>query len=275
MAAAAETDGCSARRDSISPSSIRKPRSLIWWSSRPRYSTVPSGRYRARSPVRYRRAPGSPEKGSAMNRSAVSSGRLRYPRASPAPPISSSPGTPIGAGTPRRSRMYRLVLPIGRPIVSRWPGSVRWAHVDQIVVSVGPYMFHRSRPRAISSSASAGGSASPPQSARSPGVPFHPESTSIRHVVGVACMAVAPDSRIRAASAAGSAAVAADASTTWAPVISGRYSSSPAMSNERVVTATRRSSAVSPGRCAIVVRKLTTARCGICTPFGCPVEPEV
>ena len=143
------------------------------------------------------------------------------------------------------------------------------------MVSVGPYMFHRSRPSAISSSARPGGSASPPQRAFSSGSPFQPESTSIRQVVGVACMAVAPDSRIKAASAAGSAAVSADAITTRAPVTSGRYSSSPAMSNDSVVTATRRSSAVSPGRWAIVVRKLTSARCGIWTPFGRPVEPEV
>ena len=37
---------------SISPSSMRKPRTLTWWSSRPRNSSVPSGSQRARSPVR-------------------------------------------------------------------------------------------------------------------------------------------------------------------------------------------------------------------------------
>ena len=48
-------------------------------------------------------------------------------------------------------------------------------------------------------------------------------------------------------------------------------SSSPAMSNDRVVTATstslRRSARAAP---LIEVRKLTSARCGICTPFGLP-----
>ena len=42
---------------SISPSSMRKPRIFTWWSSRPRNSRLPSGRQRARSPVRYSRAP--------------------------------------------------------------------------------------------------------------------------------------------------------------------------------------------------------------------------
>ena len=30
-----------------------------------------------------------------------------------------------------------------------------------------------------------------------------------------------------------------------------------------------------PGDCFMAVRKFTTARCEICTPLGCPVEPEV
>ena len=38
------------------PSSMRKPRSFTWWSSRPRYSSVPSGSHRPRSPVGTARA---------------------------------------------------------------------------------------------------------------------------------------------------------------------------------------------------------------------------
>lgn len=37
---------------SVSPGSIRSPRSLICWSMRPRCWRAPSGRRRARSPVR-------------------------------------------------------------------------------------------------------------------------------------------------------------------------------------------------------------------------------
>jgi hypothetical protein len=42
---------------------------------------------------------------------------------------------------------------MGRPIETRWsPGSIFWT-VDQIVVSVGPYMFHTDAARATSASA--------------------------------------------------------------------------------------------------------------------------
>jgi len=51
-AAARATDGCSSRRVSTSPSSMRKPRTLTWWSRRPRYSREPSPVRRVRSPVR-------------------------------------------------------------------------------------------------------------------------------------------------------------------------------------------------------------------------------
>ena len=63
-------------RASISPSSMRKPRTFTWWSVRPRNSSCAvRQRQRARSPVRYSRAPGSPPNGSGTKRSAVSSGR--------------------------------------------------------------------------------------------------------------------------------------------------------------------------------------------------------
>ena len=54
-----------------------EPRILTWPSARPRNSSSPSGRQRARSPVRYSRAAGSGPNGSATNRSAVSPGRPR------------------------------------------------------------------------------------------------------------------------------------------------------------------------------------------------------
>ena len=40
--------GVPLQRDSISPNSMRKPRTFTWWSSRPRKSIRPSGRWRAR-----------------------------------------------------------------------------------------------------------------------------------------------------------------------------------------------------------------------------------
>lgn len=74
--AAVATSGWRASSASISPGSIRKPRSLTWPSARPRNSSEPSRRRRTRSPVRYIREPGAPN-GSAVNRSAVRPGRLR------------------------------------------------------------------------------------------------------------------------------------------------------------------------------------------------------
>jgi len=65
------------QHDSISPGSMRKPRTLSWKSLRPRCASRPSGSQLARSPVRYRRACGSSLKRSGTNRSAVRSTRLR------------------------------------------------------------------------------------------------------------------------------------------------------------------------------------------------------
>ncbi len=74
--AAWATDGWEASAASISPSSMRNPRTFTWVSTRPRKSTLPSARQRARSPVRYMRLPGGPY-GSATNRSEVRPGLPR------------------------------------------------------------------------------------------------------------------------------------------------------------------------------------------------------
>src|SRR5579875_1188079 len=105
---------------------------------------LPSGSQRPRSPVRYSRAPGSPPNASGTNFSAVSSGRFRYPRPTPAPPMYSSPATPTGAGSPSRSKMYICVFAIGRPIGVNCranSGMQRYA-LAQIVASVGPYSLN-------------------------------------------------------------------------------------------------------------------------------------
>ena len=106
-------------------------------------------------------------------------------------------------------------------------------------------------------------------------MPAHPEATSICHVAGVACITVAPVDSISAASACGSDVVSRVATHTSAPAVSGPSSSSPEMSNDRVVTASRQSSASIPGRLRIDARKFDSARCPMHTPFGRPVEPEV
>ena len=49
---ASRTPGWPRSAVSTSPGSTRKPRTFTWKSARPRKSSVPSGRHRARSPVR-------------------------------------------------------------------------------------------------------------------------------------------------------------------------------------------------------------------------------
>ena len=96
------TAGWLASTASISPGSMRTPCSLTWSSARPANSSSPSAVQRARSPVRYIRAPAAPN-GQATNRSAVRAARPRYPRARPAPATYSSPATPGGTGSSSES----------------------------------------------------------------------------------------------------------------------------------------------------------------------------
>src|SRR6516225_7084449 len=58
--AACDTLSCRTSAASISPGSIRKPRTLTCWSARPTNSKTPSARQRARSPLRYIRPPAAP-----------------------------------------------------------------------------------------------------------------------------------------------------------------------------------------------------------------------
>ncbi len=74
--AACDTSGCLPTADSTSPSSIRKPRSFTWWSTRATNSSSPCLFRRPRSPERYIREPGGPY-GSATNLAAVRPSRFR------------------------------------------------------------------------------------------------------------------------------------------------------------------------------------------------------
>ena len=75
--AACDTPACRSSTASISPGSIRNPRSFTCASARPRNSSTPSARHRARSPVRYIRLARHAPCGSATNRSAVRPARFR------------------------------------------------------------------------------------------------------------------------------------------------------------------------------------------------------
>ena len=124
------------------------------------------------------------------------------------------------------------VFQIGRPMGhSALLPSVMWAQLDQMVVSVGPYMFHSAPTRGTSHWASSGDKASPPTSALSPALPCQPLARNSRQVEGVACSMVMPPASMSCCNALPSSAVARSASQTRAPNDSGRNSSSTEMSN--------------------------------------------
>ena len=87
--------GCARSAASISPSSMRKPRILTWWSSRPRYSMLPSASRSGRG----RRCDTAARRVAAERiRHEPLGGQLGAVRGSRAPtctpPMYSSPGTP-------------------------------------------------------------------------------------------------------------------------------------------------------------------------------------
>ncbi len=249
-------------------------------SARPRYSSPPSASHRARSPVRYSRAPGSPPNGSGTNRSAVSSGRPRYPRASCAPPRYSSPGTPTGAGAPPRSSTYARTFATGRPIgrVARVSSPVGTCHVASMHASVGPYRFTTSAPVSARARAAApAGNASPPQKIRrTPRSSPNPgSSSSTCSCVGTNCTTVTPSAAIVRTSCAGSRCAPGAASTSSAPDSSGAHSSHTEASKLKEVFWSTRSPAPSGNSSPIHAMWLDSAPCGTATPFGLPVDPEV
>src|SRR5690242_5388336 len=112
---------------------------------------------------------------------------------------------------------------MGRPIeITSEPADVTGYTDDQIVVSVGPYMFHNWPHRGSNCAASSPGNASPPQSALRRELPFHPLSRRIRQVAGVACRTVTFQRLISAASCFPSVACSREARTILEPVTRGR-----------------------------------------------------
>ena len=153
--------------------------------------------------------------------------------------------------------------------------AVMRAALDQMVVSVGPYIFHSAAPQGSKRPAKSRVSSSPPHSIFKPGEPCQLAASSIFQVVGVACITVTLASSINCASTRPSVFASLGAITISAPQINGRNNSSPAISNDSVVTASSRSDEVRPGVCFIDHRKLVSERCSIWTPLGLPVDPEV
>src|SRR5579883_1518514 len=150
-----------------------------------------------------------------------------------------------------------------------------FAAADQIVVSVGPYIFQTEADRLHSSRASSGGKASPPHNTFNGGSPFQPASRSCCHVTGVACIIVARTVLINSSRVTPYCAISRVARANVAPTQSGANNSSAEMSNDNVVTAAKTSLGEMPGDTATDCSKLDTALWGTSTPFGCPVDPDV
>ena len=141
ITAACDTPACRSSTASISPGSIRNPRSFTCASARPRNSSTPSDRHRARSPVRYIRLPGRSHAGR----------RQTAPPSAPHGSDSPAPDpTPAMYSSPDNTRRHRLktavqnIDPIVRQTDDRSGRASRFRRrattwpIASIVVSVGP-----------------------------------------------------------------------------------------------------------------------------------------
>ncbi len=133
------TAGCLASTASISPSSMRKPRILTWWSRRPRNSMRAVGPipHEVAGPVQPRapRQPGTvghEALGRQLRPVADSRARRRRRRCTARRARRSAP-----ARHERRARRAACWRSAGRSAPAARGPAIRWS-VDQIVVSVGP-----------------------------------------------------------------------------------------------------------------------------------------
>ena len=157
--------------------------------------------------------------------------------------------------------IYSCVFAIGRPIKMRPSSVVTRDTVEYTVVSVGPYRFQSSPHRSNKGRIRSRGSGSPAVANLMPGWLSKSASRIIRHIAGVACIKLTLYCDIAATNATESFAVARSTTATDPPTINGRNISMTLMSNESVVVAMIRSSAVKPGHSAMETRKLTAALC--------------
>src|ERR1700694_5699874 len=117
---------------------MRYPRILTCSSARPKYCSCPSARQHTKSPVRYIRAPGSPN-GQGTNRDAVNPARRQYPTPTPRPARYNSPTTPAGPGPNHPPRTNNAAPVTGEPIGGTPDPAASGALLDgHIGVSVGP-----------------------------------------------------------------------------------------------------------------------------------------
>src|SRR6476659_11168940 len=117
---------------------MRYPRILTCSSARPRSRSCPSAPQHTRSPVRYIRAPATPN-GHATNRDPVNPARRQYPHPTPAPATYNSPTTPDGTGRNHPSSTNNAAPATGAPIGGAPDPGINGALIAAYTVaSVGP-----------------------------------------------------------------------------------------------------------------------------------------
>ncbi len=275
--AACSTAVCSSRAASISPGSIRKPRSLICSSTRPRNRRRPSGVQAIRSPVRYRRSV-PPGPAPVTNRSSLSSGRRQYPWATVGPAIQASPGMPAGTGRPRASSTSTRTPAIGRPMATGRAASssvTSWT-VAHTVASVGPYSLKsRTWGRARKcSSANPDEQLSPAtMAASSPSRRSAPDASSCAYRDGTQRTALTRSCLTSSARRRGSRTSSSVGTTRVPPAVSVPNRPATELSKATLGTSRKR-----PGRSYACSRAAVDALrlpWVTTTPLGRPVEPEV
>ena len=139
--AAGDTPGCETSAASISPGSIRNPRSFTCASARPRNSSTPSDRHRARSPVRYIRPPAAAMRVRNKPLRRQPSPLQIAPR-KPHPAMYKLANNPTGTGSRPPSRTYARVVRQSDDRSERADLTSSHDLADDrasTVVSVGPY----------------------------------------------------------------------------------------------------------------------------------------
>src|ERR1700757_2743199 len=250
---------------------MRYPRILTCSSARPRYTSCPSAAQHTRSPVRYIRAPGSPN-GHATNRDAVNPARRTYPTPTNRPATYNSPTTPAGTGRNHPSSTNNAAPDTGDPIAaSPDPTSTGRAIVTSTVVSVGPYSLTSVATAAYRSTISAVHTSPPVISVR-------PHSCSAGRAASVLGVNLACDTCWRASRSVNSLPGNACSSvgiTAAAPVNNAHHIFPTDISKINGANCRIRLSGVMTRRSAWLATKSAMPVWVTATPLGAPVVPEV
>ena len=131
---------------SISPGSIRNPRTFTWSSARPANTSSPSGRppRQVPGPVHPLPRPAERARHEPLRRSAPAGPGTPAP--APPRPTYSSPATPAGTGPSHSSSTYTRVFATGGPSAGRPARPAAPLVAIITVASVGPYAFDHPPP---------------------------------------------------------------------------------------------------------------------------------